>query len=74
MAATGQFTTEKVAEQLLALYHDMEQQVLEEGVLPEAYLGIGEKERSFKEKDTAFTALSLTAHTILNLDLTITRS
>jgi len=52
----------------------MEQQVLEEGVLPEAYLGIGEKERSFKEKDTAFTALSLTAHTILNLDLTITRS
>ena len=74
LAATGQFTTEKVAEQLLALYHDMEQQVLEEGVLPEAYLGIGEKERSFKEKDTAFTALSLTAHTILNLDLTITRS
>ncbi len=74
LAATGQFTTEKVAEQLLALYHDMEKQVLEEGVLPEAYLGIGEKERSFKEKDTAFTALSLTAHTILNLDLTITRS
>jgi hypothetical protein len=74
LAATGHFTNEKVAEQLLALYRDMELQVQQEGVIPEIYLGIGEKEGFFKEKDPSFTALSLTAHTILNLDLTITRS
>jgi N-acyl-L-homoserine lactone synthetase len=74
LAATGQFATDKVAAQLLDLYRDMELQVQQEGVLPEAYLSIGEKATTFKEKNTALTALSLTAHTILNLDLTITRS
>ncbi len=74
LAATGQFATDKVAAQLLDLYRDMELQVQKEGVLPETYLSIGEKATTFKEKDTALTALSLTAHTILNLDLTITRS
>jgi hypothetical protein len=74
LAATGQFATDKVAAQLLDLYRDMELQVQQEGVVPEAYLSIGEKATTFKEKNTALTALSLTAHTILNLDLTITRS
>ena len=74
LAATGQFATDKVAAQLLDLYHDMELQVQKEGVIPETYLSIGEKAATINEKDTALTALSLTAHTILNLDLTITRS
>jgi len=74
MAATGRTPDSNTQKQLEALYNDMLQQVQNKGVNPEAYLSIGKKQLENFKGDPAFTALSLTAHTIFNLDQTITRS
>jgi len=74
LAATGTQVDPETKDLLKALYEDMLMQVKNEGVNALAYLSIGQKQQENKVLDPAFTALSLTAHTILNLDQTITRS
>ena len=73
-AATGSIADQKTQQLLMDLYQDMLTQIRNEGVQATAYLAIGQKQIASTEATDEFTALSLTAHTILNLDQTITRS
>lgn len=74
LSATGREANEKTIGLLKNLYQDMLAQVQSDAVNTEAYLSIGQKQLEDLAPTEEFSALSLTAHTILNLDQTITRS
>ena len=74
LSATGHEANEKIIGLLKNLYQDMLAQVQSNAVNTEAYLSIGQKQLEDLAPTEEFSALSLTAHTILNLDQTITRS
>ena len=74
MATTGSLPDESNRAQLEALYSEMLDQVVREEVDSEAYLTIGNAVVESSMQSESFTALALTAHVLLNLDQTITRS
>ena len=73
-ATTGALAQTEALAQLQSLYSDMLKQVEEEAVETEQYLSIGASKSSITTDQVSFAALALTAHTLLNLDQTITRS
>jgi hypothetical protein len=73
-ATTGALAQTEALAQLQLLYSDMLKQVKEEAVETEQYLSIGASKSSIMTDQESFAALALTAHTLLNLDQTITRS
>ena len=74
MATTGSLPDQSNQAQLEDLYSEMLDQVVREEVDSEAYLTIGNALVESSIQSESFTALALTAHTLLNLDQTITRS
>ena len=74
MATTGSLPDQSNQAQLEDLYSEMLDQVVREEVDSEAYLTIGNAVVESSMQSESFTALALTAHTLLNLDQTITRS
>lgn len=73
-ATTGALAQTEALAQLQSLYSDMLKQVKEEAIETEQYLSIGASKSSITTDQASFAALALTAHTLLNLDQTITRS
>ena len=73
-ATTGALAQTEALAQLQLLYSDMLKQVKEEAIETEQYLSIGASKSSITTDQVSFAALALTAHTLLNLDQTITRS
>ena len=73
-ATTGALAQTEALAQLQSLYSDMLKQVEEEAIETEQYLNIGASKSSITTDQESFAALALTAHTLLNLDQTITRS
>lgn len=73
-ATTGALAQTEALAQLQSLYSDMLKQIEEEAIETEQYLSIGASKSSITTDQASFAALALTAHTLLNLDQTITRS
>ena len=73
-ATTGALAQTEALAQLQSLYSDMLKQVEEEAIETEQYFSIGASKSSITTDKASFAALALTAHTLLNLDQTITRS
>jgi len=71
--ATSRLPSETELSSLSKYYDDMLIQVKQEEVKPESYLTIGAYEVPDSINKEKLAALSLTSHTILNLDETITR-
>jgi hypothetical protein len=74
LATTGTLPDQSNRAQLATLYTAMLDQVKGKQVDPETYLNIGQSKVEGDLQNLNFTALALTAHTLLNLDQTITRS
>jgi hypothetical protein len=74
IATTGTLPDQSNRTQLEALYTSMLDKVTGKEVDTESYLKIGQAEVDNAMHNPGFTALALTAHTLLNLDQTITRS
>jgi hypothetical protein len=73
-ATTGALAETEELTQLQQLYTDMQAQVEQDAIEVEDYLSIGASKVKSTADRSAFAALALTAHTLLNLDQTITRS
>lgn len=73
-ATTGALAQTEALAQLQSLYSDMLKQVEKKAIETEQYLSIGASKNSITTDQASFAALALTAHTLLNLDQTITRS
>tara|TARA_A100000171_G_scaffold15530_1_gene13908 strand:+ start:619 stop:2931 length:2313 start_codon:yes stop_codon:yes gene_type:complete len=71
--ATSRTPDEEELSMLNNYYNSMLQKVDEEGIDPQDYLSIGDFEIDSSYSKKQLAALALTAHTILNLDETITR-
>lgn len=71
--ATSRTPDEEELSMLNNYYNSMLQKVDEEGIDPQDYLSIGDFEIDSTYSKKQLAALALTAHTILNLDETITR-
>ena len=71
--ATSRTPDEEELSMLNNYYNSMVQKVDEEGIDPQDYLSIGDFEIDSSYSKKQLAALALTAHTILNLDETITR-
>ncbi|MDX1769246.1 MAG: PSD1 and planctomycete cytochrome C domain-containing protein [Arenibacter troitsensis] len=71
--ATSRTPDEEELSMLNNYYNSMLQKVNEEGIDPQDYLSIGDFEIDSSYSKKQLAALALTAHTILNLDETITR-
>lgn len=71
--ATSRSPDEEELSMLHNYYNSMLQKVDEEGIDPKDYLSIGDFEIDSSYSKNQLAALALTAHTILNLDETITR-
>lgn len=71
--ATSRSPDEEELSMLNNYYNSMLQKVDEEGIDPKDYLSIGDYEIDSSYSKNQLAALALTAHTILNLDETITR-
>ncbi|MBU2903976.1 MULTISPECIES: PSD1 and planctomycete cytochrome C domain-containing protein [Arenibacter] len=71
--ATSRTPDEEELSMLNNYYNSMLQKVDEEGIDPQDYLSIGDFEIDSSYSKNQLAALALTAHTILNLDETITR-
>lgn len=74
LATTGSLPDASNRKQLTALHAEMVDQITRKEVDPETYLSVGNSKVESSMQNTSFTALALTAHTLLNLDQTITRS
>ncbi|MGA1773735.1 MAG: DUF1553 domain-containing protein [Flavobacteriaceae bacterium] len=73
-ATTGALAETEELTQLQQIYADMQAQVKKDAIEVEDYLSIGASKVKSTADRGAFAALALTAHTLLNLDQTITRS